>query len=51
MSVQPLWNNDTLLALLDGGQFTVDTDNDGQIIIYTGLRMNAQGYLIPFESE
>jgi hypothetical protein len=34
---------DDILAF--AGNFTIDTDNDGQIIIYTGLREDDEGSL------
>lgn len=34
----PDWNNDFLIQwLVRNGDFQIETDNEGQVIIYTGL--------------
>lgn len=39
------WNNDTLLEYLSMCSFSIEQDNDGQIIIYTGLYLRPDGSL------
>lgn len=39
------WNNDTLLEYLSNCGFSIDTDNEGQVIIYTNLFIQNDGSL------
>lgn len=49
----PEWNVDTLLAYLAKHGADTDSDNEGQIVIYTGLYEREDGSLttIPPEDE
>ena len=33
------------------GGFSIETDNHGQLIVYTGLTQEEDGELVPFDSE
>jgi len=40
-----------LLNSLDGAGCQVDTDEDGQIIVYTNCKYDDDGYLVPYDAE
>jgi hypothetical protein len=46
----PRWNVDTIVAYLAEVGCEIGEDNDGQIVLYTGLSENAQGDLINLET-
>lgn len=48
MNIEEL--EEALDELLPGG-FSIETDNHGQIVVYTGLKQDDDGELLPFESE
>lgn len=48
MNIEDL--EDALDVLFPNG-FSIETDNHGQIVIYTGLTQDEDGELLPFESE
>ena len=50
---RPGWNEDTLIQYLEKHSGNIDSDNEGQIIIYTGLYQHRDGSLhdTPQEDE
>ena len=50
--MEPKWNQDTLMDILNRCPELVEigTDNDGQLIIYTGLHQNENGDLESMDS-
>lgn len=48
MNIEEL--EEALDEVLPGG-FQIETDNNGQIIVYTGLKQDDDGELVPFDTE
>ena len=48
MNIEEL--EEALDEILPGG-FSIETDNHGQLIVYTGLTQEEDGELVTFESE
>ena len=40
-----------LLNSLDGAGCQVDTDEDGQIIVYTNCKYDDEDYVVPYDAE